>query len=203
MYKASFILKSTRLDKELDIKDISKILKVPTKYLLALEADDISLFPQEPYCSLIIKDYADYLGLNGQEILKLFRRDFAQKRKTKAAKKSLFSFTPQFTFAVSTALLLLIFLGYLFSEYLKFNQPPPLKVNWPTGGIVLGSSLDINGTTDPESTISINQDLVVVDEQGNFHKKLQLSGSEAKITIISKSSSGKTTTDFRLLKISQ
>ena len=203
MYRASSILKTTRLEKELDIKDISKTLKIPEKYLLALESEDVDLFPQEPYCSLIIKEYADYLGLNGAEILKLFRRDFAQKRKAKATHQSLFSFTPQFTFTLSVALSLLIFLGYLFSEYVKFNQPPPLKVNWPSGGTVLGNSLDINGTTDPESTVSINQNLVVVDEKGNFHKKLQLSGSEAKITIESKSPSGKTTVDTRSLKINQ
>jgi len=203
MFKAATILNNTRLDKELDIKDISKVLKVPCKYLLALESESIDQFPQEPYCSLIVKDYADYLGLNGQEILKLFRRDFAQKRKIKSTHKNYFSFTPQFTFSLSLILLLVIFLGYLFSEYLKFNQPPPLKVNWPSGGVVLGSSLEIDGKTDPEATVSVNQDLVIVDESGNFHKKLQLSGTDTKITIVSKSPSGKTTTDTRSLKINQ
>jgi len=83
MFCASSLLKNTRLDKEWELVDISKKLKVPVKYLEAIENENVGSFPQEPYCSLIIKDYADYLGLNGVDVLALFRRDFDQKRKTK------------------------------------------------------------------------------------------------------------------------
>jgi len=82
MFRASSLLKNTRLDKEWELADISKKLKISIKYLQAIEDEDIVNFPQEPYCSLIIKDYADYLGLNGSDIVSLFRRDFDQRKKS-------------------------------------------------------------------------------------------------------------------------
>ena len=199
MLRTSSLLKNTRLDKEYDLADISKKLKIPVKYLIAIESEEVKCFPQEPYCSLIIKDYADYLGLNGQEMLSFFRRDFEQKKRSKAFKKDDISFTPQFTFTILVGILILVFTFYLFSEYLKFNRPPKLKINWPEN--INGEIVDLSGVTDPDSTVRINQDLIIVDSEGNFQKKIKISsGSEAKIIVESKSTSGKTTTEEKILE---
>ena len=198
MFRASTIIKNTRLDRDLEIVEISKKLKISQKYLEAIESEDANCFPQEPYCSLMVKDYAEFLGLHGEEILKLFRRDFAQKKKTKTINKDIFSFTPQFTFTVSIAIFTLFFAGYLISEYLKFNQPPKLKVEAPQTA-VLGESVEITGNTDPESTVRVNQDLVIVDPKGNFNKRLHVDEVSTRITIESKSPSGKTTTQEWLI----
>ena len=93
MFRVSTILKNTRLDKELEFSEISKKLKIPAKYLEAIEDEKIANFPQEPYCSLIVKDYANFLGLNGEEILSLVRRDFAQKVKIVKSGNPFFVFT--------------------------------------------------------------------------------------------------------------
>lgn len=200
MLRTSSLLKDTRLDKEYELADISKKLKIPIKYLQAIETEDIKNFPQEPYCSLIVKDYADYLGLSGQEILSFFRRDFEPKKRNKSAKKQGLSFTPQFTFAVSLAIIIIGFVFYLTFEYVKFNRPPKLKINWPM--TIAGDSVDISGITDPDSTIRINQDLIIVDNKGNFDKKIPLGNNhEIKVVVESKSPSGKTTTEEKVLKV--
>lgn len=200
MFRASSLLKNTRLDKEWELKDIAKSLKTPQKYLEAIENEDTAQFPQEPYCSLIVKDYADHLGLNGREILSLFRRDFAQKRKIKTASRHSFSITPQFTFTILIIFFTLIFSSYLVTEYLKSNRPPELKVNWPQTPVVLGDAVDVSGVTDPEATVSINQDLVIVDPNGNFDKKITLTGKSNKITIESKSPNGKVTKTEKVIE---
>lgn len=199
MLRTSFLLKETRLDKEYELDDISKKLRVPVKYLIAIENEDTKNFPQEPYCSLIIKDYADHLGLNGEEILCFFRRDFEQKKKGKSFRQNAFSFTPQFTFSLLLIMVVIIFIFYLTIEYFKFNRPPKLKVNWPV--TISGESFDISGITDPDSTIRVNQDLIIVDLEGNFKKTIPIgSNNEIKINIESKSPSGKTTVEERVLK---
>ena len=199
MLRTSNLLKDTRLDKEYELADISKKLKIPLKYLQSIEAEDIKNFPQEPYCSLIIKDYADYLGLNGQEILCFFRRDFEPKKRNKLIKKSTLSFTPQFTFTISLIIIVLSFVLYLTLEYIKFNRPPKLKINWPA--TIAGDSVDISGITDPDSTVRVNQDLIIVDNKGNFDKKIPLgSDREIKVTVESKSPSGKTTIQEKTIK---
>lgn len=199
MLRASSLLKNTRLDKEYDLSDISKKLKIPVKYLTAIEDEEVKNFPQEPYCSLIIKDYADYLGLNGQEMLSFFRRDFEQKKRNKSLKKNGFSFTPQFTFSILIGIIIISFIFYLTLEYIKFNRPPKLKINWPEN--IAGESIDLSGITDPDATIRINQDLIIVDAKGNFQKKIQLnSNNDTKIIVESKSPSGKTTIEEKVLK---
>ena len=200
MLRTSSLLKNTRLDKEYELVDISKKLKIPIKYLAAIENEEVKNFPQEPYCSLIIKDYADYLGLNGQEILSFFRRDFEQKKRSKSIKKLGFSFTPQFTFSILIVAIIIGFVFYLRSEYIKFNRPPKLKINWPEN--IIGEGFDLTGVTDPDSTIRINDDLIIVGANGNFQKKIQTgSDGEIKITVESKSPSGKTTVEEKTLKI--
>jgi len=202
MFCASSLLKNTRLDREWELIDISKKIKVPVKYLEAIENETVSSFPQEPYCSLIIKDYADYLGLNGADVLALFRRDFDQKRKTKNKKPLFFSFTPKFTFTISLILVVLFFLVYLTSEYIKYHQPPKLEVIWPLEATVSGSVIEISGVTDSESTVRINDDLILVDLNGVFEKKINLNSGENNIIIESVSPNGKSTVVSKTIKSS-
>jgi len=199
MYRASLLLKNSRLEKQLGFDEISKIIKIPVKHLQAIESEDISCFPQEPYCSLIVKDYANYLGLNGPEILRLFHRDFAQKYKSKVFLPNRFGFTPQFTFSLAIILSLLAFSAYLVFEYIKFNQPPRLAVNWPTTQ-TLTDTLDLSGITDPESTVKINGNLIIVNPDGSFTKKINLTKGENSITVESQSPNNKTTTTKKTIK---
>jgi hypothetical protein len=198
MKRASSILESTRLDRELDFTEISKKTKIPLKYLIAFENETTANFPEEPYCSLMLKDYADFLGLNGEEILSLFRRDYDRKSSVTAPRHFLFSLTPQYAFTLFITILTIIFASYLISEYLKFNRPPRLKVNWPQS--LSGENIEISGITDPEATVKVNNSLVIVDQNGNFQKDIELSTSEAKIVIEAKSPAGVVTRDEKVLK---
>jgi cytoskeletal protein RodZ len=202
MFRASSILKDTRVEKSWELVEISKKLKIPIKSLTAIEDEDVSNLPKEPYCSLIIKDYADFLGLNGEELVCLFRRDFDQSYKKKIDKKSLFSFTPQFTFTVSVALVIFLFTFYLVFEYVKFNQPPKLKVNWPNESTLSAQLFNLTGITDSEATIRVNQDLIIIDNDGNFQKELDLTSGQNKIIIESKSPSGKITVEEKIINCS-
>jgi cytoskeletal protein RodZ len=198
MKRASTILESARLDRELDFTEISKKLKIPQKYLIAFENENSADFPGEPYCSLMVKDYADFLGLNGEELLCLFRRDYDRKPQYTARRRFWFSLTPQFAFTSFISLLGIIFIAYLVTEYLKFNRPPELKINWPSD--FSKNSVEISGITDPESTIRINDTLVIVNSDGAFKKTLEISTSEAKIVVEAKSPAGVVTKDEKVLK---
>jgi len=198
MKRASAILESARLDRELDFTEISKKTKIPLRYLIAFENENIKDFPGEPYCSLMVKDYADYLGLNGEELLCLFRRDYDRRPENSPRHRFWFSLTPQFAFTAFISLLALVFATYLITEYLKFNRPPHLKINWPQN--FSEKSVEISGITDPESTIKINDSLVIVDTNGNFKKTIEISTPEAKIVVEAKSPAGIVTTDEKVLK---
>jgi hypothetical protein len=190
MFRAATILRNSRLDKELEYQEIAKKIKVPAKYLKAIEDEQTDSFPNEPYCSLIVKDYADFLGLDGQHILKLFHRDFEQKRQSQNTSLPKTIITPQFTFSLFVVISLLL-------EYVKFNRPPKLQVSWPTN---LSAIVEITGVTDSEATVRINNDLVIVDQSGKFSKKINLPVNGSNVVVESKSQSGKTTHDEKFLK---
>ena len=194
MHRTSIILKNAREDKDLSIAEVSKKLKISAKYLEAIENEQKSCFPAEPYCSLIIKDYAFFLGLNGDDILSLFRRDFSTKSAKKPSSVSGLSLTPQKIFFLAISITIFLFVGYMGMEYLRYNQSPPLQVIWPEDSELTNSAkIEISGITDPESTIRVNSDLIIVDQNGNFKKVVTLNSPESKITVESRSHNGKST----------
>lgn len=197
MKRASFLLETARLDREYTLDEISKKTKIPLRYLQAFEQEVKEDFPDEPYCSLMLREYAQILGLNPDEIVSIFRRDYAKKISVKNKKPAFFSFTPQFTYTIIVAVLIILFSLYLISEYFKYNRPPLLKVDWPTS---YSKIVEIKGSTNTESTVKINQDLVIVDQDGFFSKRIELATSEAKIVVEATSPAGKTTSQEIILK---
>lgn len=174
MFKASDILKSTRIDKDYDLKEISKKTKIPQKYLQAIEDGDIKNYPAEPYCSLFVSRYSSFLGLDVNKTTSLFRRDMNLKTDNfKLSKKQSIYLTPQFLFTISISLVLILMFSFLIGRYLSFNKPPKLTVNWPDK--VSSPEIRITGTTDPNSSVRVNDDLIIIDQDGNFSKQIDIS----------------------------
>lgn len=66
------ILKEARESKDLTLDDISKETHIMTRYLSAIEEENYSIVPDRIYVIGIIRKYADYLGLDGGEMVKDF-----------------------------------------------------------------------------------------------------------------------------------
>lgn len=68
------VLQDTREQLGWTLMDIGSALRIRPEYLAALERDDISDMPGSAYAMGFLKSYADYLGLDGPQIVALFRR---------------------------------------------------------------------------------------------------------------------------------
>ncbi len=66
-------LKAAREKKAFSCEQISRDTNIARRYLEALEEEDFSLFPGEPYLLGFLRNYADYLGLDSTEILNLYK----------------------------------------------------------------------------------------------------------------------------------
>jgi cytoskeletal protein RodZ len=66
-------LKETREAKGLTYEYISRDTNISSRYLEALEKEDYSPFPGEPYVLGFIRNYGEYLGLNPDELMSLYR----------------------------------------------------------------------------------------------------------------------------------
>ena len=66
-------LKEAREAKSLTFENASRDTNISSKFLEALEREDYSPFPGEPYVLGFLKNYGEYLGLDPEELLSLYR----------------------------------------------------------------------------------------------------------------------------------
>jgi len=67
------LLRTTREAKQLDLDRASREISIEKRYLAGLEAEDNAVFPGDAYMIGFLKNYADYLELDSDFILKLYR----------------------------------------------------------------------------------------------------------------------------------
>lgn len=66
-------LRTAREAKDLSFDQVSRETNIAARYLEALEAEDFSAFPGEPYAVGFLRNYGAYLDLDVQELLSLYR----------------------------------------------------------------------------------------------------------------------------------
>ena len=66
-------LKSTREAKGLSYDYVGRETNIARRYLEALETEDFSKFPGEPYLFGFLRNYGEYLGLDIDELISLYR----------------------------------------------------------------------------------------------------------------------------------
>ena len=69
------ILRAERERKGLTIKDVESAISIRALYLNAIEEGNYSIVPGEVYLKGFIRNYANYLGLNPQEVLEVYRQN--------------------------------------------------------------------------------------------------------------------------------
>lgn len=68
------ILRSEREKKELSVKEIEIATSIRTVYITAIEEGNYDIIPGEVYLKGFIRNYANFLGLDGQQIVDLYRQ---------------------------------------------------------------------------------------------------------------------------------
>lgn len=69
------ILRSEREKKGLSVKEIEIATSIRTLYITSIEEGNYSIIPGEVYLKGFIRNYSNYLGLDGQQIVDLYRQN--------------------------------------------------------------------------------------------------------------------------------
>ncbi len=186
------ILKEARLKQKKTLEEINKITKIPIKNLKALEKNNFASLPPATFVKGFIQKYAQVLGLSHPELLAIYRRDFKKKEKVniippevdpKKVKQSFF-WTPKTSLVLTIGSLLIIFFIYLGLQIKNFFTFPRLKLESPPeNGSVKQEWLEIKGKTKPEVSVYVNDQLINIDEEGNFSYQLKLIPGENNIEV--------------------
>jgi cytoskeletal protein RodZ len=195
------ILREARLARKLDIAEVAKITRIRPRFLELLESDDFSQLPNGIVAKGFIKNYGQFLGLNPNYLLAVFRRDFVENRQGQIVPRGMIEpvtkssiWSPKSTVIAVVVFLFTVFLGYLAYQYALLVGPPFLTVNSPQDNITTSqTTVEVYGKTDPEATISVNEKLVALDKGGQFSVRLELNPGLNKIVVTATNKSGKNT----------
>ncbi len=157
--------------------------KVRAKYLAAMESSNWQFLPGGVYARGFVLAYSKYLGLETKELLRLYEKEAVlfNKKKTvdlsynKTFKAPRLLVTPKLLayFALSFSVLLMF--AYIVKQVAGFAGSPSLKITSPVNNSILESdSVDLSGTTDSDTLVSVNSENVPVTSDGRFNLNLKL-----------------------------
>jgi cytoskeleton protein RodZ len=69
------LLRDAREQRGLDVEGVARALRIRHPYLVAIEEGRYGDLPGAPYASGFVRSYAEFLGLDGNEILRRFREE--------------------------------------------------------------------------------------------------------------------------------
>jgi cytoskeletal protein RodZ len=67
------LLRSAREQKSLSLDRVAEETNIAKRYLAALEAEDFTVFPGDPYVIGFLRNYAEYLGLSSDELVASYK----------------------------------------------------------------------------------------------------------------------------------
>jgi cytoskeletal protein RodZ len=198
------LLKETRATKRYSVAKLEKITKIRKDYIRAIEGEVWDELPERPVVAGFVNSIATHLGVDSKKAAALFRRDYPPRKLRVNPKKdqvNRFVWSPRLTFIVGVLLVVLTIAGYLSFQYFTFIRPPKLEVGSPFENQVIEESvIRVSGNTDPEATVVVNNQPVIVGEDGGFVTEVEVFEGTDEIEVVAKSRSGKETVIRRKIR---
>ncbi|MBI4084368.1 MAG: helix-turn-helix domain-containing protein [Candidatus Levybacteria bacterium] len=202
-------LHEERARRGLSLDDVAKATRIKPSFLSAIERGEYHKLPSSAYAQGFVQNYAAFLGFPKRETLALFRREFAGEKDIRVLPEG-FTETGSYPFRSirthQTFLLILgsilILAGYVLFQYRFILLNPPLSVSSPKGGeIAFAKEITVVGKTDPNATVYVNNDAVVVSRNGEFMKKITAFTGKTVIVVKAKNRLGRETTIERMIEV--
>lgn len=190
-------LKRLRSERRISLSEVSRATKIQIGYLVRLEEDQYDKLPADVYVKGFLRSYADFLGIESQVLIRWFEKERGIKmnleksrqpekkvRKIKPVKVSAYVLTPKKMAVVFSLLLLLAGGFYLYREIGSFASAPRLVVLTPQNNTqVNGNSVTVTGVTDKDARLFINDQPVLVNDDGKFNEELAMQSGVNNINV--------------------
>jgi cytoskeletal protein RodZ len=190
-------LRDARIQKKLTIEQAASATKIKPQFLEAIEHGAYDKLPSPAYARGFVRNYAEFLGLPKAQIAALFKRDFDEKRAVRIlpegmVKKNEFPINRlnirRMILGIGSLVLILAFL--LFQARAMFF-PPFITLSSPKEDSIVSQDVEVKGRTDASAIITINNEPVFVNSNGEFAKRVSLFPGETKIIVKAKNRLGK------------
>lgn len=197
MKKIGQLLKEAREAKQYSLIKLENITKIKLSFIELIEKEEWDKLPAFPTVLGFVKNIAAALGVDEKMAVAVLKRDYPPKKlniNPKPDISSKFLWSPKITFIIGVSAIVVLFFGYLIFQYVRFISPPKLNVESPKQGqTISGNSVLVFGSTDTDSKLMINNQPVLIDDDGKFSVTLNMVPETKEIDIIATSRSGKMT----------
>lgn len=196
MITAGEVLKKKRESLGKNLETVSLDTKIQKRFLEYIEKNEFDRFESDVFLTGFLKIYSQYLNLDVEKVLALYRRSKPQvpmkKEKKKTSKKEASTkkfilkdkLTPKTIITALIGLFLASIITYIGLQIYKFQSPPALTVSEPTDEMTTeNEKIWVRGTTLPEAQVEINEHLITVSEDGDFEYEITLNEGINTITI--------------------
>lgn len=206
MHKVGELLKKKRLELKLELSDIERETRIKDTFIKYLEEGKYDKLPGPSYAQGFLKNYAQFLGLDTNIILPLFRREYDAQTEVALLPGKLGAALPAKRVRITLVGLALVFaflafLTYLVFQYRDFFGKPELNLISPVEGQVIeGDTLTVVGKTSPDATVFVNDKVITIEEDGTFEYSITILSTELTITVVAKNRSGRETKIIRQVK---
>ena len=161
-------LAAARERKGVDLARAERETKIRVRYLSALERGDYRDLPGAVYTKGFLRNYAIYLGLDPEDVLRQWRRERGDQigpepvivppRPIDEPSRPL-NFSPSVVVAALLTAGVVLFFIYLSSQLLRYSRPPELAITSPVTAVwevdESTTSFRLAGTSTPGSTVTI------------------------------------------------
>ncbi len=191
-----------RKKQNLTLEEVARATKIREEFLSAIERGDYKKLPGASYAYGFVRNYAKFLGLPIEKSLAIFRREFDERKSIEVLPKGLINAgefsIPKFKIGRSAFLIGIIFIiiaSFLFFQYRSAFFNPSLKVDNPSENQTVNSlTVEVRGETDPNATLSINNEQVSINSDGNFKKEITVFPGDTSINFQVENRFGRVTT---------
>lgn len=196
--------REAREDFGVDAQTAAHAVRVPVKYITALETNKFGDLPKaKVFRQNYVREYAKFLHLDETAAVEQFVKENGLKGLNVIHPKKNVRNAPLFSISILARNLLigcfiLLFAGYLAWQVKRILEPPKLIVYNPAEGItVTERSVAVQGETAKECKLAINGQEIMPDEKGRFNLVVDLSDGLNTIVITATKKHGKISTVTR------
>ncbi len=190
-YTLSELLIDARNEKGLSLSEVEKETRIRAEYIDALENSRYQDLPADVYVRGILKNYAAFLNLDFDEVVRLYRKDGVisgvsqedMRQTPPYERKSKVVFLGKLSIGALTFFACAVIGWYLFSQYRVLNAAPILLLENPVEETLLVSNPDIvlSGRTELSAKLFLNDQEVSISGDGSFKIPFQLQSGENSI----------------------
>lgn len=201
--KLGDLLRRRRNELNLSLDQIERSTHIRKKYLKLIEAGDYANLANDIYTKGYIKNYADHLGFESKEILKLYSSERTEYNQTsglpsehqksglKPIDSQVFAITPRTILFSITSIFVLIMVIYVGWQLSQLSTPPVIRLANQDKTTTNSSFTIVSGEVDSGSDVYINDSPILSSPDGSFSERVMLVGGSNQIKVSAKNKFGK------------